>query len=129
MHADFKWRDEYSVGVEVLDDQHRQMFELAERMISVQPEETRKLIVELYRYVAQHFAVEESHMKAIGYPDFDVHRRQHEQLIENLNGMTRGFVPTARTTLKLKMFFFDWLRSHILKSDRKYFEFARMNRK
>ena len=128
MTKTFEWSDEYSVGVEVLDTQHRFMFEQGNRITELQPEETKQLIINLYRYVMQHFATEEAHMKAIGFPGADSHREKHEFIIEQLNQMTNGFEPNARNTLKLKLFFFNWLTSHIQHEDKKYFDFANVTR-
>ena len=125
MSDTFEWRDEYSVGIDILDAQHKYMFEQGNSITAVHPEETQKLIVNLYRYVMQHFATEEAHMRAIGYPLAEEHLQQHEFIIEQLNDISTGFEPTAHNTTKLKVFFLNWLTTHILQEDKKYFEFSR----
>lgn len=124
MTADFDWKEEYSVNVPILDYQHKYMFELGKKLVTVRPEETKKLIVDLYRYIMQHFTTEEKHMEAIGFPGAVKHRELHESIIEQLNVLTTGFEPNERNTLKIKLFLFNWLTTHILKHDKQYFHFS-----
>ncbi|MBN2717386.1 MAG: hemerythrin family protein [Deltaproteobacteria bacterium] len=124
MSDTFEWKDEYCVGEEILDNQHKYMFEQGNRITTLQPEETKRLIIDLYRYIMQHFTTEEAHMTAIGYPGVDKHRQQHEFIIDQLDKMLSGFIPDPRNTLKLKLFLFNWLTTHILREDKKYFDFA-----
>ena len=124
----FEWKDEYSVGIDMLDTQHQHMFELGNRITSLKPDETKQLITELHRYALRHFSTEEAHMKEIGYPETKRHRQQHEAIIENLNRMTAEFVPDERHTLKLKLFFFNWLTTHILQDDKLYVDFSNARR-
>ena len=120
----FEWQDEYCTGIDILDTQHKRMFELGNSITSLKPEETRQLITELYRYALEHFSTEEDHMKKIAYPEMMRHRQQHEAIIEKLNQMTANFIPDERHTLKLKVFFFNWFTTHILKEDKRYVDFA-----
>ncbi|MBN2341074.1 MAG: bacteriohemerythrin [Deltaproteobacteria bacterium] len=124
MTTDFEWKEEYSVDVPLLDNQHKYMFEQGKKISHLQPEQTKKLVVDLYRYIMQHFTAEEAHMKEIEFPELEEHRRLHENIIDQLNQMTTGFEPSERNTLKLKLFIFNWLQTHILKHDKKYFEFV-----
>lgn len=124
MATDFEWKEEYSVGVPLLDTQHKFMFEQGRKLTHLKPEQTKKLVVDLYRYILQHFTAEENHMKEIGFPQLDQHRAFHEHIVGQLTEMTTNFEVNERATLKLKLFFFNWLVSHIQKQDKKYFNFA-----
>ena len=74
-----EWNVQYSVGVPKLDRQHAYLFELAQRLVKHidEKEILEKTIAELYRYVEQHFAYEESVMEKAHYDDVESHRKAH----------------------------------------------------
>lgn len=74
--ANMAWKDEYSVGDETLDSQHRALFDLANRLDSDAP--ATEILDELIQYADQHFAAEEAMLEAVGYPDLARHRTQHK---------------------------------------------------
>ena len=73
-----KWKDEYCVGVEFIDEQHQQLFEIANRTYDLLKNEiiTDKygkiieIIEELTEYTIYHFQSEEDYMQSIGYKKF-----------------------------------------------------------
>ncbi|MBN2530601.1 MAG: hemerythrin domain-containing protein [Deltaproteobacteria bacterium] len=123
---DFMWKDDYSVGVEILDRQHKYLFDKVRVVSELKLDEAKMFISDLYQYFVQHCAAEEAHMAAIGFPELENHRKLHERLVEQLDTVATNFKPDARTILKLKLFYFEMLTSHILKEDKKYFNFNRM---
>jgi len=118
----FIWSDEYTVGNEELDNQHRYMFDLGNKIQSAKPSEARAYVMALYKYVTAHFTKEEEHMKSMGFPGIAEHQIIHENLITTLNDLAQGFQPEMLN--ELITFLHNWLINHILNDDKQYFDFV-----
>lgn len=119
----FIWNDDYSVGDETLDRQHQNLFDLGNKIQKADKSEARKYVMSLYKYIRTHFDREENHMKSMGFPWVDEHRLKHEELIENLNRLSKDFDPD--NLKELAAFLHEWLVTHVLVEDKKYFTFTR----
>lgn len=119
----FEWSDDYSVGVKELDDQHRHIFDLGNKIQEADRSMARKFVMELYKYIRTHFVIEEKHMMTLGFPLIYEHREKHEQLITDFNELTQGF--EREDFEALSAFLHSWLVKHVLLEDKKYFVFAR----
>ncbi len=88
--------NELSVGVTILDCDHREMSETINelRTASVRDQDRRR-IVQLLRKLADfsltHFALEEGMMAATRYPGMALHRLHHQQMIERLNAVASQY--------------------------------------
>ena len=76
------WKDEYSVGVEKIDRQHRHLFEIINKLIDRSgSSEDLKLVsetlTEMLNYAKEHFTTEEELMQEYGYPEIESHKEQH----------------------------------------------------
>lgn len=126
--ADFMpWSDEYKLGIKMIDDDHRSLFNTANHLHRAvkthEGHETVKATFDmLTKYVHEHFAREEQLMEEANYPGLDEHRRLHANFI-------RAFFSTKQSYIVApKMFDFDgfldflkkWLINHVLVEDPKY---------
>lgn len=123
MSIQFVWKDEYSTGDSLLDEQHKRLFEMGSRVGEQPPEEMNDFRLKLYRYVVDHFDTEEAYMETIGFPDFDRHKGLHDNLVRELKRFPDQF--TMETAMEFKGFFYTWLFHHVLHEDRQYFAWAR----
>ncbi len=123
MSVQFVWKDEYSVGDPILDGQHKRMFEMGSAIGEKDPAEFGEYYRKLYRYVIDHFDLEEAHMESIGYPGLNRHRELHDKLVRELKRFPDQF--TVKTAMEFKGFFYTWLFHHVLHEDRLYFEWAK----
>lgn len=122
MSVHFQWKEIYSVGERLLDDQHRYLFDLGNEIQTADGEKAKLYIMKLYRYAAAHFQKEEKHMRAIGYPEVGQHTDLHNRLISTLNDYSADF--KSRSFSELITFLHTWLIRHILLEDKKYFDHA-----
>ncbi|MCS7238262.1 MAG: bacteriohemerythrin [Thermoguttaceae bacterium] len=124
-----QWTAQYSVNVARLDDQHKKLFEilgsLQQAMMARKGTDVISSIVsELANYTKTHFACEEGYLRMYGYPELEAHKKEHEIFVEKIrqfqNDLAKGQV-----TLSLNVFRFlvDWLKNHILGTDKKYVPF------
>jgi hemerythrin len=121
----------YQVGVEQIDREHRQLFEIVARVydsLEARDDKAQSLIraaaAELLDYTATHFASEEGLMAQAGYPDLAAHREQHEHLLTRARDMEmRIEIEDKYVAVELSQFLYRWLIEHIEASDRKFGEF------
>jgi hemerythrin len=123
MPIKFVWDKSYSVGNEMIDTQHRHLFDLGNDMQNIQLCDVTRTIMNLYKHTIEHFDTEEQHMKAIGYPKLEQHRELHNGLITGLNNLIEKPIATNVGLESLKKFVYNWIIDHILNQDKKYFEF------
>ncbi|MGP3779671.1 bacteriohemerythrin [Halanaerobium saccharolyticum] len=81
------WREEYKIGVELVDEQHQELFkrlgDFIQTVRSDQENSEKKKEVErtlnfMGEYVVTHFDAEEALQKRFNYPDFEEHHQIHE---------------------------------------------------
>lgn len=128
MTVKFEWTEDYSIGHAELDNQHKHLFSLGNKISNAHIGDAKTYVMELYRYARQHFDLEEAHMKAIGFPDLDGHRLLHNKLLSDLNAITENFFAKKDAFEDFKSFLYNWLVEHVLQRDKKYFAFARQHR-
>lgn len=129
-----EWRDHLALGVPELDEQHRQLAVLINRIAEASgvadagPEAAADpavaaLLEKLYRETRRHFEQEEALMAAVDYPGAAEHRREHVMLLGELKSWSlqvrrRNTPVRERDLAELR----DWLVGHVVGPDR---EFAR----
>lgn len=123
MPIKFVWDKTYSVGNEMIDSQHRRLFDVGNEMQNIQLADVARTIMNLYKHTREHFDTEERHMKSLGYPKLDQHRELHNNLITGLNTLTGKPIDTDLGLEGLRKFVYNWIIDHILNHDKKYFEF------
>lgn len=120
----YAWDPALETGVDVIDDQHRQLFALANALQQTVDDETSDedtlsdALYGLTDYVTEHFADEETLMRAEGYPALGPHRSLHEHLAtEVMRRMAAYFNGDALTAPDVAPLVADWLREHIARQD------------
>jgi hemerythrin len=121
------WTDKLSVGVAVIDDDHKKLVgmvnELHDAMQAGHGSDSLGRILDgLVQYTRFHFAREEKFFTQTGYPDAIVHKQEHDALTRQVLGVQQKYASGATTTLSLDVLHFlrDWLIKHIQGSDQKY---------
>jgi len=132
--AFIEWNDDYRITFAELDEQHRQLFDLInkmyEAMMAGRSERTMTTVVhematmadvleELMDYTSYHFLTEENYMVEYAYPEYDVQRTAHGQFIERVEAFQRDFDNgRAVHSMEIVEFIRDWWLSHILVLDK-----------
>jgi hemerythrin-like metal-binding protein len=121
-----QWNEEFAVGVESIDREHRALFELFNDLhSSILRGETHSLTAEklerLVQYTEEHFADEERLMAESGYPKLEEHCRSHRALTEQVQGMMDDLKRSQSVmNLPALKFLNEWVTLHILREDRSY---------
>ena len=80
------WKERYSIGVELIDNQHKELFKRLSHFIQIVQSETnwedkmddvKETLDFMKDYVIYHFNDEERYQEEINYPDLEVHREAH----------------------------------------------------
>jgi hemerythrin len=115
----FKWLTQYEIGCENIDHQHKNLFELANRITEATSQDAVKhCVMQLYKYVREHFRDEESLMKDLAYPNYEAHKKQHDLLLTQLVEISERMTQDGLDCLDdLIQFMNEWIVDHILKYD------------
>ncbi len=124
-----EFSEEYLVGVDLIDREHKKLFALVERANNLVKawsvesgfDEVKEMLRELKDYTEVHFADEEAYMRSIQYADYDVQKRAHEAFIARLEEVDLEKVEEnpREYLLSLVEFLLGWLVNHILHADKK----------
>lgn len=84
-----EWRDSLSVGVDEIDNQHKQLLIHFDQLLKACEtgkglEELKSLLGFLDDYVVKHFKDEESIQRLRNYPGYADHKKEHESFIAQL---------------------------------------------
>jgi hemerythrin-like metal-binding protein len=124
-----KWNAALSIGVEAVDDQHKQLFavvrELQEAIAQCKGQKRMHQILEkLIVYTETHFRDEEAYMQEIGYPALENHRHEHEQLVQKVRRFQKR-LEMERISMPVLGFLINWVGHHIMTSDQEIGRYAR----
>ncbi len=120
------WKDEYSVGVEEMDNDHKKLLNLINQLQTAVhyytgQEFEQKALDELVDYTKTHFKKEEKLMEDNGYADLEAHKKQHEMFIAKINGFLVQYNQNSEVTVVDTLKFLkDWLIKHINGTDKEY---------
>ena len=121
-----KWKDEYSVGIEQLDQDHRNLLNLINRFQTTVHYKTGEefeqgALAELIDYTKTHFAREEDLLKQHDFPGYEAHRAQHREMIEKVDAIVADYKERGHKAFpELANYLTDWLLNHINGTDKEY---------
>jgi hemerythrin-like metal-binding protein len=123
------WKDEYSVGIESIDQQHKKLISLINMLqttvdYSTGEEFERECLAAVVDYTKTHFVYEEGLMSKYGYPDFEAHKAQHQKMIDKVDDLLAEYEERPERVMKEALDFLkQWLIRHINGTDKQYSEF------
>jgi hemerythrin len=97
MQAKLEWKEEYSVGNDKLDNQHKKLFAIANSALEyhyneelpyhVRKQKVKVTLHQLSEYIKTHMLEEERYMKSSHYPDYEEHKSIHKNIIAMTNNV------------------------------------------
>jgi hemerythrin len=122
------WKEKYAIGNKVIDDQHKMLFEICDKIINLQQDKyiidkydrIMDLITELVDYTTFHFHQEEAYMLEINYAGYEEQKAEHDEFIEKLLDVNLGDIDENQDKYieDLLVFVLDWLSKHIITKDK-----------
>lgn len=126
-HA-FEWKEEYSVQVKELDEQHKKLVQLIFRLFTAMNEqktreELKTILDRLISYAVEHFSTEEKYFQSFQYEQADEHIAEHRKFTNKVADLkSRLENNEIEISFELIDFLEDWLVTHLMEQDRKYIE-------
>ncbi len=113
-----QWKTEYSVGIDAMDDEHREMIDLInatyEKLESdSDPDQVDECLSEVYKTISMHFALEEKIMRDNSYAEYQAHKDNHEELLDQIRDLMDDFhedPESGRAHLEQRLS--DWFSGH-----------------
>jgi hemerythrin len=123
-----EWDDAYSVGVDLIDSQHKELIRLTNKLLvgcSKKGESAEFSFMEAVQgavqYTKTHFSTEEILMKRINYPEFSEHEKQHKDFVAQVLQQLKDFETNKDfSPLGFARFLVEWILIHIAKTDKKF---------
>lgn len=118
-----EWEDKLSVSVDSIDEEHKVLIglvnELNDAMLEGRGNEIMGHVLdELIKYTATHFAHEEQMMQERDYPDYVMHKTEHDLLVGAVVELQKKFeAGQSRISIEVMRFLKEWLQTHILGTD------------
>ena len=88
MENQLVWKDEYNIGVDIIDREHQRLFKIISKLFAFSGEKDKSQwacqegIKYFKDHAAKHFVEEEKYMASINYVGLEAHRRLHREFRE-----------------------------------------------
>jgi hemerythrin len=122
----FTWYKHYSVNNEELDNHHKTLFDIFNKLYETCLDANKSncidpIIKKLVSYSSYHFSAEEQHMRDIGYQEIDKHTEEHRTFTDRTFQLQQVAGKDGPEAIKeLIEYLGTWLLHHVLDEDKKY---------
>ncbi len=127
--AHLVWTDNLNTGIDVIDNQHRQIVKLINQLDDARKTDNRarvgKVIDGLVEYTISHFAFEEAMLEDVNYEFVRPHKKVHELFVRRVSEFQTRFKDGEDISDELQGLLGRWLFNHIRHDDAAYVEAVR----
>lgn len=127
------WSDDLSVGIDVIDEHHRYLFDLVNDLHEViaakqGARDVARILNALSKYAQVHFRAEERMMEHYGYQALDQQKHQHHHFEERVKAFYNELhVNPLTAQFDILTYLRDWLVKHIKVEDAKLQELVKQD--
>jgi hemerythrin len=124
-----QWNSNLSVNIDEIDTQHQRLVELINTLNDSMKQGKGKevlgsIIGSLSDYAVKHFTTEERYFEQFKYPEKTEHSQKHLLFVQRVSEFRKGFENgQIGLSISVMNFLGDWLKEHIMGSDKKYAPF------
>jgi hemerythrin len=124
-----EWRDEFKIGIEEVDFEHQELIELINDSYSEAKNEGAKIdlidcLGEIFAKISAHFALEEKDMRKLKYDQYEDHKQDHEQLLDDIRDMMDEYEDVSKIDEKeFGQRLTDWFVNHFSSKDARLHKF------
>jgi hemerythrin-like metal-binding protein len=129
------WSDELSVGIDEIDQQHRQFIDIINELhLAMKSGKTQDvlptILKKLSNYAVFHFTHEEGIMHSYHYPESSGHKLIHDKFTKEIHKLSEDLI-NQKTLLSMDVMksLKDWLVAHIMGQDKKYGDYIKKQKK
>ena len=131
--AAIKWRSDLETGIAKIDNQHKEIFRRINDFLAAceqgkGKDELEKTLAFLTDYVQIHFKDEEDLQIQSKYPDYEAHRKQHQDFRKNIievQNKLKAEGASLATVLLVNRIVVNWLVAHIGRVDKAFAEYLK----
>ena len=134
LKTNFGWKEIYSLNNEQLDDEHKNLFKIAEEAFAVvkpelKHEKIKTVLNKLYEYMKTHFSHEEEYMQEINYPQFEIHKDIHNNIVNTINDFIKELPTLSADSFEkeLARLIDTTIINHIIQEDKKIIIWVKAN--
>lgn len=123
----FAMKDEYKLGIELIDKEHERLFEIGEEVYQLlidksiidKYDKIVEVIEKLRDYTREHFTHEEEIMERRGYKRLFTQKIQHNEFMLKFEEIDYEEIDHNQQEYMMELlnFIHDWLINHIIKQD------------
>ena len=121
-----KWTTDLSIGIELIDDQHRRIVDYINRLNEARETHDKAavgaVLAGLSDYTLSHFGFEEAVMKAARFSGLPQHRRGHERFARQLVEFGHRYALGEEVAGEVLDTLNKWLLNHIKREDHEYMD-------
>lgn len=126
-HQVIAWDEKFELGNELIDHQHKTLFELVNNLSSAcedgsDVEKLDETLSFLVNYTVKHFSDEEELQVKYKYPGYEAHKKIHDDFKMTVSSLVSDFHKSGSSTelsKNVNTIVIQWLVKHILGEDRK----------
>lgn len=128
--SDIRWEKRYEIGHERIDFEHQIFVDLIAKIDDAVHTGSKegyieRLLNELRAYAVFHFLSEENIMYIAEYPEYEEHKRHHDELLIELGSVLAEGGLGNHEVENIVVFLKDWFVNHTLHEDVKISEFVK----
>jgi hemerythrin len=113
-----EWNEKYQVGNPEVDASQKALFDLTHQLqVTEDWMALRPLIVQLYKQMRSHFALEEALMQQAAYPEAAAHAAQHQDLLSRLDDRSMDVGKGHMNKKAIVAVMTDWADQHVCTDD------------
>ena len=123
----FEWDHSYSVGIKIIDAQHKKLFKLIDDLYVAtnnihggKAESIENIILDLAAYVEFHFGTEEKYFKEFKYDKTESHTEEHHFYERKIADFKNRYEKGEDVGEEMMLFLKQWLSEHIKIKDKEY---------
>ena len=123
-----EWNQTYNIGIDVIDNQHRQILDYINALEQVkntgQRDKIKEVLEDLIDYTQSHFSFEENLLEQVSYQYLPSHRGIHDLFVKRLNDYRLKFEKGESIEKDLYRLLSKWLINHIQVADQRFGAFV-----
>lgn len=129
----FEWSNKLTVYNKKVDDQHKQLLKIGQKMFDFSRKDTKTrqaflaIVEELKSYTVYHFEEEEALLQRHKYPDLKGHKVIHKKFVDEITKVDYGTFDynDEKSMNQLMTFLSKWVIQHIKNEDYKYISYMK----
>ncbi len=121
-----EWNYKHNVDISIINEEHKQLLNMINETIALKQHNNNlrrisKLLRKITMYALKYFAIEETYMVELNYPEYQSHKEEHHNFskttIAYCNRVSEGDYQVATEILQYLKW---WLVNHVQVTDRKF---------